>query len=215
MRLVTHCIESHDVKIRNGRSDMREYALAANTATKARSKGWARRPAHGEQYGAKYLPEYAAEIKTLFQAGARESSAKMGPAQMHQALKLNHPGLYSVPSESEIRTEISSLFAQQKEKKKKDGGDVDGDGEDDDDATDSGRGKRRSPIPASILSYLDKVLEEDNDAKPKDVLAMVKSKFGQVKLRDGSELADKVIKSKVSALKSARKAALKPTFELP
>jgi len=39
---------------------------------------------------------------------------------------------------------------------------------------------------------------------------MVKSKFGQVKLPDGSELANKV-----RALKTARKAALKPKFELP
>ena len=38
----------------------------------------------------------------------------MGPAQMPEVLKKKHPGKYSLPSESEICTEISVPFNKQK-----------------------------------------------------------------------------------------------------
>ena len=41
------------------------------------ASGWARRPAHGAFYGAKYLPEFKDDIMEMYNAGVKDSSSKM------------------------------------------------------------------------------------------------------------------------------------------
>ena len=93
-------------------------------------KGWARRNAnkksHGGLYGRKYILNYKDEIESYFDKGKRCSSDKMNPAQMRELLKTSYPNRFRIPSETEIKQEISKLF--QGSKKDTSGDDDDADG---------------------------------------------------------------------------------------
>jgi len=112
-------IESNEVVIRDGRSHMEEYDLARDTVTVPRKKGWAVRPPWGKQYGAHYIKDYAGRISELFHVGEVNTTQKMSPAQMLEVLQKENPGCYKLPTEMDIRTEISKLAAQAKTKSKK------------------------------------------------------------------------------------------------
>jgi hypothetical protein len=72
-------------------------------------QGWARRPAWGNMYGARYIKRYEKEVNQMFQQGVENSSRKLGPARMVEILIQNSPKKYDIPSENEIRAEISKL----------------------------------------------------------------------------------------------------------
>ena len=73
---------------------------------------WAIRPAHGKMYGKKYIEDYKKYLKDLFDIGERDPSKKMSPCRMLQSIERD-PGFslrLDHPSESEIRSYISSLI---------------------------------------------------------------------------------------------------------
>lgn len=196
VRLMMHYIDSHDVSIRDGHDNMKEYDLASNTVTKPRSLGWARRPPWGKQYGAKYMHLYAQEVRELFNRGVADSSKKMGPAQMLEELKRKHPGKYSVPSESEIRTEISVLFGKQEK--------AGGENEDSTEHTATRKRGRKSKLPVAIQEYLQELASTTNPIKPSAAVAKVREKFGQlIQATDESQVTDDQIKTKFSSLKGS------------
>ena len=84
------------------------------------SKGWARRVKRdGGLYGRTYIHKYKDDIAEYFNKGEENSSEKMNSAQMRQSLKMKYPNCFTIPSETEIKQEISALFMDSKSKKKK------------------------------------------------------------------------------------------------
>lgn len=77
-------------------------------------EGWARRPAKGHMYGAKYIDFYMDDVKELYERGALNKSDKMGPARMIEELRARYPDRHDIPGENEVRTAISRLLAQQR-----------------------------------------------------------------------------------------------------
>ena len=58
----------------------------------------------------KYILNYKDEIESYFNKGRKCSSDKMNPAQMRELLKSTYPNRFRIPSETEIKQEISKLF---------------------------------------------------------------------------------------------------------
>ena len=82
-------------------------------------KGWARRlKVHGGLYGRTYIDEYKSDIQEFFTRGQINSSEKMNAAQIREALLCRYPNRFSLPSETEIKQEISALFAKSKVQKR-------------------------------------------------------------------------------------------------
>jgi hypothetical protein len=55
----------------------------------------------------------------MFDEGARNSSKKMGPAEMLERLEEKYPGRYRYPGEIEISRAVSAMFDRQKKGEKK------------------------------------------------------------------------------------------------
>ena len=80
-------------------------------------RGWARcTKVEGSLYGKSYISNYLDDIEELFQRGKQNSSDKMDPAQMRDALIAKYPYWFTIPSETEIKQEIGRLFSQFKTK---------------------------------------------------------------------------------------------------
>ena len=76
-------------------------------------RGWARRTKiEGSLYGKSYISNYLDDIEELFQRGKKNSSDKMSPAQMRDALIAKYPNRFTIPSETVIKQEIGRLFSQ-------------------------------------------------------------------------------------------------------
>jgi hypothetical protein len=171
VRFARDSIHSHDIHIRDGHGSMEEWNLSASFETKPRPIGWARRPAWGKLYGAKYLPTYLAEIKEMFFSGVQDSSAKKGPSQMYEELKRKHLGKYSIPSESEIRVAISTLYGKQKA-----GGAAGSSAEGTEEVGDLGKRGRKSPLPPIVLEFIDAQIGAGKTTSA--VLQQVRQEFG-------------------------------------
>jgi len=78
------------------------------------SQGWARRPAYGHCYGKKYIENFVEQIDDMFMKGINDKRQKMGPALMREGLCKMYPERYDIPSETEIRQRISTLFTKYK-----------------------------------------------------------------------------------------------------
>lgn len=76
------------------------------------NKGWAKRPAMGATYGAKWIGPYREDIVKIFNEGARDKSNKKGPAEIIEALTNKYPNVYTIPNDAEVRAEISKLLLQ-------------------------------------------------------------------------------------------------------
>ncbi|GBG35072.1 Hypothetical Protein FCC1311_112952, partial [Hondaea fermentalgiana] len=57
------------ISLRDGRSDMPEYALAEHHVLPAKPQGWARRPHHGSTYGSDYMGPYRERVEELLELG--------------------------------------------------------------------------------------------------------------------------------------------------
>ncbi|KAG1681219.1 SWI/SNF complex subunit SMARCC2 [Nymphon striatum] len=77
-------------------------------------EGWARRPSQGKSYGRKYIEPFKNDIDDMFMSGIEDKSNKTGPGRMLEQMRLKYPDRLNLPSESEIRQRISSLFAKYK-----------------------------------------------------------------------------------------------------
>ncbi|KAG1692280.1 Glutamate receptor 2 [Nymphon striatum] len=78
------------------------------------ASGWARRPSQGKSYGRKYIEPFKNDIDDMFMSGIEDKSNKTGPGRMLEQLRLKYSDRLDLPSESEIRQRISSLFAKYK-----------------------------------------------------------------------------------------------------
>ena len=84
------------------------------SSRRAWSQGWARRPSRGETYGKNSVKRYRVDIEDMFDRGARDLGCKMSAAAMLEELKQKRPSECDLPSESEIKKEITLIYGQRK-----------------------------------------------------------------------------------------------------
>lgn len=77
-------------------------------------RGWARRRDRGQMYGRKYIRRFKKILYEWFKVGSVDSEMKMGPSMMLEKLRDLFPGIYTLPSFTEIQSFISQLFTKQK-----------------------------------------------------------------------------------------------------
>ena len=79
-------------------------------------KGWARRlKVDGGLYGRTFIEDFKDDIEEFFTKGKINSSEKMNAAQMREALLSRYPNRFCIPSETEIKQKISSIFVSSKD----------------------------------------------------------------------------------------------------
>ena len=93
----------HDVQLQDPLHDHANDFEVSQQRTP--TQGWARRAkkTDGGLYGKTYIHLYKDEIEGFFNTGKQDSSRKMNPAQMREALKLDHPESFMIPGEIEIK----------------------------------------------------------------------------------------------------------------
>jgi len=197
VRYAAHLVQTNEVAIRSARQAAPEYTLAREMPMKTRSQGWGRRPAHGKTYGATYLREFQREVAQMYNAGVRQSTAKMGPSQMREELKRNNPDRFSIPSFLELRSAITTLGNKSRATQ---GGEVPLPDHNAPIGATSKRG-RKSALSNELISFIEHLVDQQSDIKPRAALQLVKEHFTTLP----EEATDSRITSKVSSTKSARK----------
>ena len=152
---------------------------------------WAIRPGHGKMYGKKYILVYKDYLKELFELGERDPSKKMSAARMLESiqrdpvytLRLDHP------SESEIRSFVSSLLQSLKRKRNK---------EENPEASGS-NSRVRLNITAEEFEFMHKIAQESPQLKPAIFYDQFIEKYPATALTVGQ------VKTKFSAVKSSNK----------
>jgi hypothetical protein len=97
--------------------DLPEYKMAESFCVPdefKRDEGWARRPRQGEYYGKRFIGPYKDELQERFDDGKRDGSRKMSADQMCEWLAKKYPGVYTLPSVSEIDSFISQCIKNDK-----------------------------------------------------------------------------------------------------
>lgn len=96
--------------IRDGNESMPEYLLAEKVVVREEKRlvqGWGRRPPRGEMYGTSFIVNYRSEIGELFRKGEIDKSDKLHSSWMLGELEEKYPHAIDLPTESEIKKEIS------------------------------------------------------------------------------------------------------------
>lgn len=110
-----------EFSITDGSDEMAECAEAANHAAvwnDHHHPALAVRRKHGQMHGKSYMTEETRGfIKAMFLQGKEVSSDKQHPSWTSEQLQQLHPMKPTLPSEQEIRNEISRLFARSKKAK--------------------------------------------------------------------------------------------------
>lgn len=78
--------------------------------------GWALRKKIGQMYGEKYTRHFRVDIEEQYKLGEISSNSKNSPAKILEYLQKKYPEELCLPSESDIRAEISRLMAIKKKK---------------------------------------------------------------------------------------------------
>lgn len=150
-------------------------------------QGWARRPKKGKMYGRRYVNEFREEIKRLFDRGEEEKSKKMGPGRMLEELRRKHPNRFDLPTENEIRQEISKLAACRKKASPQES------------TTIAAAQNEQKLQRAAQTKFINRLLDLNPQIMPTAALERFREEFPECHMTDGS------VKSKVSNLKSQRK----------
>ena len=184
-------IHAQKIVVRDGHAPAEEYKLAADWTPKSLLRGWARRMPSVSSYGANYISFFEQEVADMFNEGIRDKSLKMNAAQMRARLKRNHPHTFCLPSEADISGRISHLSANAK---------ASGTGF----ATAPSTGVKRKrgrkpkhPLPDELVTRLRSMVEENVEAKPKDILLQIRE------CATFNDIPDDAIKRRFSSLKVA------------
>jgi hypothetical protein len=147
-------IDVHDCKDPN----MPQYQAALEDF-EIREEDWDRRTGWGRRqvenlYGKRYLKQFRAFVIEIYNAGAKKSTLKKGPAQILEEIQEKYPGIYRFPGEHDIASLISSLFAKEKKSGELDEG---GGSEEEED----GEGMAAKHIPIVIDRELRRLIDEN------------------------------------------------------
>lgn len=147
--------------------------------------GWARRPKHGHIYGKSYIDFYRDQIEQYFAAGAKDIEKRMNPKSIREDIRLQNPGVFTIPTESEIKQLVSQLSTQLKQN--------------------TGKGQtKRARIPLQYVSDLEQLL--DLSTKNSVVYLEMVKKYSDGNGNVSVDLPSKsTLLSKYSALKRKRK----------
>lgn len=77
-------------------------------------KGWAKAKRHGHKYGRKYVDPFRQDIVDMFNLGEQNDAMKRTPGKMLVELRRKYPGRLDLPSETEVRSVISTLMSKKK-----------------------------------------------------------------------------------------------------
>ncbi|GMF41098.1 unnamed protein product [Phytophthora fragariaefolia] len=136
----------------------------------------------------------------MFQRGVENSSRKLGPARTVEVLIQNHPNMYDIPSENEIRAEISKLACSRRKRLREVSEPlsvVGGNGE----QNDLPVIQRRKQMKSCYASYLEDIVTSDTGIKP--LLALQKLRL--VFPLSSSELDGFKVTAQVSSIKQKLK----------
>jgi hypothetical protein len=144
--------------------------------------GWAVRPKRGEMYGLRFIGNYRSEIKELFDLGVIDKAKKMGPAKMLEVLRDRFPGRFDLPTENEIRQEISKLMQRAKSDgvaamnetpipRVTTGGSAD-------------RQRHRHPQSKAFAEFFENLLDTESNIKPNAALEKFTAQFPNANLGD-------------------------------
>jgi hypothetical protein len=198
VRKARQLCDSHVVCVRNALANMEEYNDAEEYTTKPRPRGWARRPAHGKQYGCKYISIYERDIIEFFNQGKETSAEKLSPAHMLQLLKQKYPGVFRFPSETEIRQEVSALFQKSKKAAATSAGTGTNAGAQNGIDTDN-----RRVFPQPVEDKITLLLQSNTSLKTAEVIAMLKQEFGNnIASAKGGILSQQQLTSKVASIRN-------------
>lgn len=159
---------------------------------------WAVRPAHGKMYGRKYIEAYKPFLKGLFELGEQDESQKLGPSRMLQRieddlvfrLRLDHP------SESEVRTYVSSLIQTAKRyKRKRESNPEDTQGSTQGTST----SRARLELSSAELNFITTTCQETPQMKPSDFYILFIAKYPETTLTSAQ------LKTKFSNVKASLK----------
>ena len=127
----------------------------------------------------------------MFNSGVITSTSKIGPAQMREELRRRYPGKFSIPSQQELRSKVSTLFMASKA--------IGGQPVPIPDETHvrKPRRGRKSTLPDAVSSFLLGAVKQIPTLKPQHGLEQVRAKFPDLP----TLVTDKQIKAKVSAIK--------------
>jgi hypothetical protein len=166
--------------------------VLANSPSNILKQGWAIRPPKGKMYGAKYVKLYAGEILEMFVCGEKNTSEKLGPSRMLEKLKMKHPKCYNLPSENDIRGEVSRLIQSRKRQL----------ATTDSISTGSSPPKKlRYRMPNHYTSFLRKLVEQDSSIRPAVAVAKFRSEFPN----SVNDATTDQVSHKVSSLKQQAK----------
>jgi hypothetical protein len=127
----------------------------------------------------------------MFDRGETRSSDKMGAGAMLEELRATHPGVYALPSETEIQQAITRFNA--------------GRGKQGASAAASSQKRKRTRFPQRAAEWLKDLIERNADIKPADALTAFKEHAIAAKW-DADEIpGDAAVKSKVSSVKQGNK----------
>ena len=114
---------------------------------------------------------YKSICKYLFELGEKDSNQKKGPSQMYEFLVSRNQHKYSIPSESEMRTLISSLIKSKKKQEE--------DGDDDNDSNRENNDRFPREYEEFIKEEIEIVIENDelDELFPTALLTAAKDKF--------------------------------------
>lgn len=98
------------------KDDLREcfYGIVADAENEKFPAGWGKRAAHGKGFGAKYIGAFVGDIDRMFLAGVEDKRNKLSPGRMLEQLRILYPNHLDLPSETEIRQRVTSLFSKLK-----------------------------------------------------------------------------------------------------
>jgi hypothetical protein len=183
------------VKVRDGQaSDMKEYSLAANTCVPLPVRGWARRKKNGVGKGRNFISFYRKDIMEFFQRGLADKGNKQHPAWMLEQLEARYPDAVALPSEGEIRVEVTRLMKLNEKGK----------------PLDIVPGKRgRQGMDTHFVSVLEKILSESTteaERKPAAIYAKFLAHVTTYPIPDNLQIPyKKQVLSKISSMKQTMK----------
>ncbi|KAE8975172.1 hypothetical protein PF011_g24583 [Phytophthora fragariae] len=174
-------------------------SILANSSPSVVKQGWAIRPPKGKMYGAKYIKLYTGEILEIFVCGEKNTSEKLGPSRMLEKLKVKYPNRFNLPSENDIRGEVSRLIQSRKRKQAVEIGTN----------SDSLTPNKRYRMPTDYASFLKKLVEDDPSILPASAVAKFRAQFPD----SASGASTDQVSYKVSSLK--QQAKRKRAFQSP
>lgn len=192
LSMTSEMIHSGEVYIRDAKSgDMEEYKLVSDWSdipfkSMFREMGHGRRPTREEgMFGPMYsTDETDAVVEGIVLEGMKDSSVKMGPAQVRERLEQLFPGRYCLPGDTELAKKISLFVKRHTEKGT------------------TRKQKREPKVPAEIEERIREMIAKHPGKTGKPIEELVAKSFGR---RKPQAYSKKDVANRVNAIRAQLK----------